>query len=69
MSKKNNQAKIGTRNSVPLESFSQYCVDHPEQRFWQALRNWSGYSFIYVSDEPVDGGLQDTFYREGGTRR
>lgn len=25
-----------------LESFTVYCVEHPELRFWQALRAWSG---------------------------
>ena len=25
-----------------LESFTAYCKKYPEQRFWQALCNWSG---------------------------
>lgn len=29
-----------------LQSFINYCQAYPEQRFWQALRNWSGYHFI-----------------------
>ncbi len=33
-----------------LTSFIAYCKENPEQRFWQALRNWSGYAFIYGSD-------------------
>jgi len=24
-----------------LESFVKYCEENPEQRFWQALRNWA----------------------------
>jgi len=24
-----------------LSSFVSYCEAHPEQRFWQALRNWA----------------------------
>lgn len=32
-----------------LESFVKYCAEHPEQRFWQALRNWAGVNFILFS--------------------
>ena len=57
-----------TRNSDVLESFVHYCQDHPELRFWQALRNWSGYGFVVVTDD-VDGWdtsrCFDTFYWEG----
>ena len=35
--------------------FLRYCEEHPQQRFWQALRNWTGYQFIYVQ-------LNDSFY-------
>lgn len=53
-----------------LESFAAFCRANPEQRFWQALRNWSGHAFIFVaSDYPRtaqeaywDG--KDTFYWE-----
>ena len=38
-----------------LDSFVCYCKAHPEERFWQALRNWCGWQFIYVSDvSPLD---------------
>ena len=30
-------------------SFMNYLINHPEQRFWQIVRNWSGYSFILGS--------------------
>ena len=57
--------KKKTRNSDKLFSFLMYCVQHPEERFWQALRNWSGYGFIYGSNEPNgEGELKDTFYIE-----
>ncbi len=56
------------RNSDKLVSFTKYCIEHPEERFWQALRNWSEYSFVIgrkihkldtdVYDE------EDTFYIE-----
>jgi hypothetical protein len=51
-----------------LQSFIDYADAHPEQRFWQVLRNWSGFNFIYGSMddsykiEPTH--LQDTFYIE-----
>lgn len=57
-----------------LSSFIRYCVNHPQERFWQALRNWSDYNFILASDiAPVDltapcyveGDTRDTFYLEG----
>lgn len=65
-----------TRNSEALDSFIEYCESHPHERFWQALRNWSRFSFILGSAVPpceltptnsarpwVD--LCDTFYVEG----
>lgn len=30
-----------------LRDFIKYCGDHPDERFWQALRNWSGAEAIY----------------------
>jgi len=44
-----------------LESFTAYCKMYPELRFWQALRNWCNYNFIYVGNEPGKI-LEDTFY-------
>ena len=32
------------------ESLLAYCKQHPEERFWQALRNWCGYTAIFVVD-------------------
>lgn len=48
------------KNSKVLQDFVKYCEEHPEERFWQALRNWSGQSFIYVLGKY--GGLHDTYY-------
>jgi len=51
-----------------FESFILYHHTYPEQRFWQALRNWSKYNFIYGSDVSLEEGLdkliglKDTFY-------
>ena len=53
------------RSRGPLTSFIRYCVTHPEERFWQALRNWSGYSFIYGSTNQMFENMHDTFYIEG----
>ena len=57
-----------TRNSEVLEDFVNYCKTHPDQRFWQALRNWSEFDFILGSHEkPFQQPFpfQDTFYFEG----
>jgi len=59
-----------TRNSKVLANFVAYCQAHPEQRFWQALRNWSGYSFLFASrgsgfDNGIRKDFYDTFYWEG----
>lgn len=47
------------KNKELLESFAKYCAEHPEQRFWQSLRNWSGIKAIYAQNY---AGLFDTFY-------
>ncbi len=64
----------GTMKSKELlESFVAYCKAHPHERFWQALRNWVGWGFVWVSNKPLflldDEGLaawegEDTFYWE-----
>jgi hypothetical protein len=46
-----------------LDSFILYCHTYPEQRFWQALRNWSEYAFIFGKKSLDDKG-EDTFYKE-----
>ena len=49
-----------------LKSFVDYCLAHPQERFWQALRNWSKFNYIYTSDYLIAGDetLSDTFYIE-----
>ena len=61
-----------TRNGRTLFDFVCYCIQHPDERFWQALRNWSGYGFILVSttapyeiNEGQLHDLNDTFNWEG----
>ena len=73
---KNYKTKIVTmqdsRNEKALQSFIKYCESHPYERFWQALRNWSEYNYIFGSDDKPENlmkdyhySLEDTFYREG----
>lgn len=56
------------KNGKLLASFIQYCTDHPEERFWQALRNWAGVNYILVAKTMLTGpewgwsDIQDTFY-------
>lgn len=56
------------KNQEMLQSFAKYMMEHPTQRFWQALRNWSDTNFIFMSDatshEDAKNHLQDTFYRD-----
>lgn len=54
------------QNCCVLHSFVQYCEAHSEERFWQALRNWSGKKFIFAGSGEPDNGpdLSDTFYWE-----
>lgn len=58
------------KSKKQLLSFLAYCANHPDERFWQALRNWSGYSFILGATAiNVDGTFDkeethDTFYDE-----
>jgi hypothetical protein len=56
-----------SRNIKVLSDFIKYCVDNPELRFWQALRNWSDYNFIYLSNNRADNPyvtFEDPFYWE-----
>lgn len=67
------------KNTELLESFQDYCIEHPEERFWQALRNWAGVAFIYAQPTGVPifdifdvdsardekSEVYDTFYWEG----
>lgn len=64
---------MATRNSELLASFTKYCEEHPDERFWQALRNWSGEAFILAGEYQYrtckipwnKDKLRDTFYWEG----
>ena len=50
-----------------LIKFIWYCLNHRDERFWQALRNCSGFVYIYVSDDFINCekcGVIDTLYIE-----
>lgn len=54
-----------SKNLIKSEDFAGFCRKHPELRFWQALREWSKYNFIYVSNidhYQSDETLIDTYY-------
>jgi hypothetical protein len=56
------------KNKKLLSDFSKYCAKNPNQRFFQALRNWMNVNFILVSNNleipTFTEDLQDTFYWE-----
>ena len=50
------------------KAFIQYLMEHPQERLFQSIRNFSGYPFIaamYRIPRP-DQGEFDTFYLESG---
>jgi len=54
-----------SKNTDLLKSFTDYCLEHPQERFWQALRNWAKVGFIYTSEAAsATDKLHDTFYDE-----
>jgi hypothetical protein len=61
MGKQQLMHSIGLQTIEVLKSFIEYCKKYPDQRFWQALRNWSNSDFIYIVDGKL-GHMQDTFY-------
>lgn len=55
--------KTKSNNRKELESFIDFCIKNPGLRFWQALRIWSKYGVIYVSNTYFENSLlKDTFY-------
>jgi hypothetical protein len=53
------------RSRVARESFIAYLEARPQERFWQALRNWSGQPYVMVVGH--DGTQRDPFHWEGRT--
>lgn len=64
-----------SENAKVLTDFVAFCQRNPEQRFWQALRNWSEMSFVLAVDNAPFGSESnvsiienDTFYWKGKGR-
>lgn len=56
------------KSTQVLTDFVRYCREHPEERFWQALRNFSGYWYIFAETFENDEGetrVLDSFNWEG----
>jgi hypothetical protein len=58
-----------SKNGKMLTEFSKYCAEHEDERFWQALRNWSKNNYILTAtgfhfNEGEWLGIKDTFYEE-----
>jgi len=61
--KADQEREIETTDGLFTE-FAAYVAVHPEQRFFQAIRNFSGYNFIFGSmskDADDYSELEDTF--------
>lgn len=64
---------MNNKNQKQLKSFTLYCENNPEQRFWQALRNWNqienpSHNFIITAEiDPLFNSRwineMDTFYK------
>jgi hypothetical protein len=51
-----------TKNSVLAENFKMYCDLHPDERFYQALKNWSGAQFILTAQSvTIESGKKDVY--------
>lgn len=48
------------------QDFLKYRAEHPEMRFWQALRNYMNVGYIFIGENdneiPERQVLKDTFY-------
>lgn len=64
-------ATDGVRDAETKRSFVAYLAAHPEQRFWQAVRNWSGFAELYGTERltPYGSRVTDTFNLEGPQAR
>lgn len=64
--KKGTMSNVSMKSEVQLSEFIRYCLEHPELRFWQALRNWSeadSIQYFKIIDD-VTSKMSDTFYWE-----
>ena len=61
-----------SKNELKLKSFTKYCKAHPEERFYQALVNWSyeknnrvvGIDLVFISKDRNTKTTKDAFYLE-----
>jgi len=52
-----------SENKELLVEIVKYCEANPNQRFWQALSNWSPFSIVYGSQKQIETeGLVDVYY-------
>jgi len=55
----------GDRDEQAKYDFVNYLLEHPHERFWQAVRNFQHFNFIYASNKLIDDPeVKDTFYWE-----
>ena len=61
---------VEMKSDYLLSDFIRYCIEHQEQRFWQALKSWSGADSIeYVKVIDADNSkMTDTYYFENKDR-
>ena len=53
-----------SKNWKLMDNFMVYCYKHPEERFWQSLRNWAKVVKVYVEkyNRQIDDDIvEDTF--------
>lgn len=47
-----------------VDSFVKYCEQNPDQRFWQALTNWAGMSYVGHARTPSGTGFVDLWHND-----
>ena len=58
---------MDSKNFSLLTQFTNYCAEHTDERFWQALCNWAKVDKVYIGkyDEDIDEDvIEDTYYFE-----
>ena len=50
-------------NTRILDKLQRYNLDHPDQRFFQLISNFTGIHYLGYADEP-DGKFHDLFFEE-----
>ena len=57
---------MNIRSEKTKKAFIKYLKENPDERFWQAVRNFSKYDFIVGVNRPIDepDEVTDLFYQE-----